>query len=67
MWSLEVAKKESEGVIWAVLGIWPLLFLVSFPFLAVSGCFLLEELLNNLPKSCPNQKIAKLSTILMCG
>jgi hypothetical protein len=52
---LEVAKKESEGVIWAVLGLWPL-FGVSVPFLAVSGCFWLDELLNDLPKSYPNQK-----------
>jgi hypothetical protein len=52
---LEVAKKRSEGVFgqfWA----YGHYFWVSFPFLAVSSCFGLEELLNNLPKSYPNQK-----------
>jgi hypothetical protein len=59
---LEVAKKRSEGVFgqfWAYG-----LFWVSVPFLAVSSCFGLEELLNNLPKSYPNQKESSLNVEL---
>jgi hypothetical protein len=61
---LEVAKKGSEGVFWAVWA-YGRYILVSFPFLAVSSCFGLEELLNNLPKSYPNQKttLLRFSTV----